>query len=148
MNTRQAHNTAFYIETLLMIVAFVAVILVLTRTFGEARRESARAKELTDAVILAQNAAEAVSASENLEDLARLLDETIAAPYLGRPSIEVRDGKLFAASEDGYITEVSWEPRMEASGTLVSSTITVRLAGSADPIYALDTAVYLREVQP
>lgn len=140
MNTRQAHNTAFYIETLLMIVAFVAVILVLTRTFGEARRESARAKELTDAVILAQNAAEAVSASEDLEDLARLLGTT--------QKTEVRDGKLFAVSDDGYITEVSWEPKGEETGTLVSSTIAVRLAGSDDLIYKLDTAVFLREVQP
>lgn len=140
MNTRQAHNTAFYIETLLMIVAFVAVILVLTRAFGEARRESARARELTDAVILAQNAAEAVSASEDLEDLARLLGNT--------QKTEVREGKLLAVSDDGYITEVSWEPSGEETGTLVSSTIAVRLAGTDDPIYALDTAVFLREVQP
>lgn len=140
MNTKQVHNTAFYVETLLMIVAFVAVILVLTRTFGEARRESAQARELTDAVILAQNAAEAVSASENLEDLARRLG--------GTQTTEIREGKLFAVSEDGYITEVSWEPSGEEAGTLVSSAITVYLAGSADPIYALDTAVYLREVQP
>ena len=140
MNTRQAHNTAFYIETLLMIVAFVAVILVLTRAFGEARRESARARELTDAVILAQNAAEAVSASEDLEDLARLLGNT--------QKTEVREGKLLADSDDGYITEVSWEPSGDETGTLVSSTIAVRLAGSDDPIYELDTAVFLREVQP
>ena len=140
MNTRQAHNTAFYIETLLMIVAFVAVILVLTRAFGEARRESARARELTDAVILAQNAAEAVSASEDLEDLARLLGNT--------QKTEVREGKLLAVSDDGYITEVSWEPSGEETGTLVSSTTAVRLAGTDDPIYALDTAVFLREVQP
>ena len=140
MKTRQEHTTAFYIETLLLIVAFVAVILMLTRAFGEARRESARARELTDAVTLAQNAAEAVSASENLDDLARLLGDT--------QTVEMRDGKLFAASEDGYITEVSWEPSAGETGTLVSSTIAVRLAGSDDPIYALDTAVFLREVQP
>ena len=140
MKTKQEHNTAFYIETLLMIVAFVAVILVLTRAFGEARRESARARELTDAVILAQNAAEAVSASEDLEDLARLLGNT--------QKTEVREGKLLAVSDNGYITEVSWEPSGGETGTLVSSTIAVRLAGSDDPIYKLDTAVFLREVQP
>ena len=140
MKTKQAHTTAFYIETLLLIVAFVAVILVLTRTFGEARRESARARELTDAVILAQNAAEAVSASESLDDLARLLGET--------QTVELRDGKLFAVSGDGYVTEVSWEPGGEEAGTLVSSTIAVRLQGTVDPIYELDTAVFLREVQP
>ena len=139
MKTKQVHTTAFYIETLLMIVAFVAVILVLTRAFGEARRESARARELTDAVILAQSAAEAVSASDDLEELARLMGSTQRA--------ELRDGKLFAVSEDGYETEVSWEPGGEGTGTLVSSTITVRLPGSSEPIYVLDTAVFLGEVQ-
>lgn len=140
MKTKQVHTTAFYIETLLLIVAFVAVILVLTRAFGEARRESAKAKELTDAVILARSAAEAVSASADPEELVRLLGSTQTA--------ELRDGKVFAVSEDGYETEVSWEPGGAGTGTLVTSTITVRLQGSKDPIYVLDTAAFLGEVQP
>ncbi len=140
MKTKQVHTTAFYIETLLLIVAFVAVILVLTRAFGEARRESAKAKELTDAVILAQSAAEAVSASSDPEELVRLLGSAQTA--------ELRDGKVFAVSEDGYETEVTWEPGASGTGTLVTSTITVRLSGSEDPVYVLDTAAFLGEVQP
>ncbi len=140
MKSRQQHTTAFYLETLLLIVAFVAVILVLTRMFGAARRESTEARQLTDAVLLAQEAAEAVSASDNIEEVAALLsaDQTAA----------VRDGSVFAVSDNGYETEVSWEPETEGTGTLVSSTITVRRAAASEPLYVLDTSVFLQEVQP
>ena len=44
MKGRSEHNTAFYIETILMIVSFVAVILVLTNVFGLGKLESAKAR--------------------------------------------------------------------------------------------------------
>ena len=74
MNKKQ-HITAFYLETLLMIVVFISIILVLTRVFGRARVQSVQAKTLTAAVTLAQNTAEAVSASGSPGELARILDE-------------------------------------------------------------------------
>jgi len=70
---KKQHITAFYLETLLMIAVFVSIILVLTRVFGSARAQSAKAKNLTAAVTLAQNAAEAVSASKSPQDLLALL---------------------------------------------------------------------------
>ena len=58
---------SFYVEALLMILIFVTVILVLTGVFGAARSQSAEAKRLSQAVTLAANAAEAVSAVDSLE---------------------------------------------------------------------------------
>lgn len=72
---RKQHITAFYLETLLMIVVFISIILVLTRVFGSARLQSVEAKRLTAAVTLAQNTAEAVSASGSPQDLLDLLNE-------------------------------------------------------------------------
>lgn len=72
MKNRQ-HITAFYLETLLMIVVFLSIILVLTRVFGRARAQSARAQALTQAVTLAQSTAEAVSASRDPQELCGIL---------------------------------------------------------------------------
>ena len=44
--------TAFYLETLLLIVVFLGIILVLTQVFGLARIQSASARQLTEAVTL------------------------------------------------------------------------------------------------
>ena len=53
---RNGTTTAFYFETLVMIAVFLAIILVLTQVFALARIQSASAKQLTDAVVLAGNA--------------------------------------------------------------------------------------------
>lgn len=67
--------TSFYIETLILILVFVAVILVLTQVFGMANKLSQDTKLLTSAVTLTQNASEAFSVSEDNEKLLSLLDE-------------------------------------------------------------------------
>ncbi len=71
------HITSFYVETLILILVFVAVILTLTRVFGLAKKQSEEAKLLTSAVTLAQNAAEvlSVSAADSSEAILALLDE-------------------------------------------------------------------------
>ena len=71
------HITSFYVETLILILVFVAVILTLTQVFGMAKKQSEEAKLLTSAVTLAQNAAEAFSASaaDSGEELLALLDQ-------------------------------------------------------------------------
>ena len=67
--------TSFYVETLILIIVFVAVILALTQVFGLSKKQSEEAKLLTGAVTLAQNAAEAFSAADSAESLLSLLDE-------------------------------------------------------------------------
>lgn len=121
--------TSFYMETLPLIAAFAVIILVLTAVFGGARVESVRAGRLTQAVILAERAAEAVSASESLEDVQALLDED-GNTQLG--------DDLLTVSNDEYNIEITWEP----DGAVVSSTITVYVADEV--IYTLDTAVFVQ----
>ena len=94
---------------------------------------------LADAVSLAENAAEAVSASESPEDLAVLLggrveEGTIVAEY-DRKRNAVTDGETPAF----YRVTVSWEPEGSAgAGQLIHSTISVY---GGDLLYAIDTAV-------
>ena len=71
---RHQHVTAFYLETLLFIAVFISIILVLTRVFGLGQSQSGQAKLLTNAVCLAQNAAEAVASSRSPADVLALLD--------------------------------------------------------------------------
>ena len=67
--------TAFYVEVLILTVGMILIVLVLTQVFALGRMQSASAEELTDAVCLAQNAAEAVASSRSPEELLQTLGE-------------------------------------------------------------------------
>ena len=122
--------TAFYLEAVMLIVVFGAVIMVLAGVFTAARAESARAAHLTRAVTLAQNAAEAVAASNDLEDVQDLLDKN------GNAQI---DDNVLTVTDDGYIIIVEWL----AEGDVAYSDIAVWYSG--ETIYTLETAVCLQE---
>ena len=140
---KKQHLTSFYLEALLLVVAFMAMILVLTGVFGVSRAQSAMAGRLTQAVTLAANAAEAVSASDSLEQAAALLDEggnvrenggKLEASYLA-------DGSPCADGNGALRLTMSWEP----SGTdpaLAVSRIEVYSAHDAAPVYTLEAASY------
>lgn len=143
---KHEHITAFYLETLLLIAVFIAIILVLTRVFGMSRSLSGDAKLLTNAVCLAQNAAEAVSASESPEDVAVLLDQggNVVAGDDGVAAYYDRNMNPGGADDAALRVEITWAP----DGDMVSSSISVYPDGGTAPVYALDTAVYLGEVSP
>lgn len=138
--------TSFYLEALLLVVIFVAMILVLTGVFGAARAQSAAARRLTQAVTLAANAAEAVSAADSLEQAATLLD--------GGGNVHAVDGML----EGNYFSDgspcadgrgelrltVSWEPSAE-DASVVTSRIAVYAADEEEPLYTLETARWRKE---
>lgn len=144
MNKQQL--SSFYLEALLLVVIFVAMILVLTGTFGAARAQSAAARQLTQAVTLAADAAEAVSASGTLEQAAALLDEG--------GNVRTADGQLEAAylADGSPCTDgrgalrltVSWEPSQE-DASLVTSRIAVYAAEGEEPLYTLETARWRKE---
>ena len=141
---KKSHITSFYLETLLLIVVFIAIILVLTQVFGLGRVQSGEAKLLTNAVCLAQNTAEAVSASEDEQALLRLLDENGNAYVPDDSSAAVRacySADMTPDADGSLQVDVTWEP----DGSLVFSTITVTYGSDPEPVYVLDTAVYLRE---
>ena len=124
--------TAFYLETLLMILVFVAVILVLTMVFGSARVQSTQADHLTQAVNLAQSAAEAVAASDSPQMVLALLDEDGAGQ---------QNADNITVFREGYQIDITWVPE----GELVTSTITVSRAEKE--LYQLTTAVMLQEAK-
>ena len=148
---KHRYITAFYLETLLLILVFVIMILMLTRVFGVSRSMTADAELLSNSVCLAQNAAEAVSASDSLEAVSRLLDEggntsasdgTVDAFY--NRDMTPRPVKEIGAP---LRVQITWEPE-PGDGNLVHSVITVYGRGRKVPVYQLATAVYLEGVSP
>ena len=146
---KESHVTAFYIEVLLLTVGLIGIVLVLTQIFALGRRGSAEARELTDAVCLAQNAAEAFSAASAPEELCALLDEGGNASLAeGESGTLVRAGydADLRPAENGKLTvSITWDEENSASGRMVRGHITVSADGGAREIYALDTAVFLKE---
>ena len=138
--------TSFYVEALLLIAAFVAMVLVLTAVFGTARAKSVEAYRLTRAVTLAANAAEAVSAADSPEQAAALLDEggnvrlaagLIEAAYLA-------DGSPCLDGNGALRLTVSWEASPE-DAALVVNRITVFAADTQASVYTLETACFRKE---
>ena len=163
MKNRHEHVTAFYIETLALILSVVLVILVLTHVFGMGKLESAKAGELTDAVRLAQNAAEAFAAAAGPAELGRLLDEggnvnvASASSQYPLPDGDRLPALIFASYDRDlkgcpeeqavYRVVIKWEAETPKPDTLANGAISVYRAGESegDPIYTLETAVYLQE---
>lgn len=144
MNKRH-QITAFYVEALLLIVVFICIILVLTRVFGAGLIKSGEAKALTESVILAQNVQEMAAASESEEELLGRLNENDNAMALqdGEYSMEARYNEDLKADKDGrYIVDIDWEP--DGSG-LVKSTVYVSLEGGSEPVYTLESEIYIKE---
>ncbi len=146
---RSNHITAFYLETILLIIVFMGIIMVLTNIFGGSKVISSSAKHLNNAVYLAENAAEAVAASKKPEDVMTLLDAAEAADDSADNSgdrLRVNYDEYMKPDADGpYHVDVTWEPQSGSSGTLVSSNISVYFGRSDAPLYRLKTAVYVEE---
>ena len=137
--------TAFYLETLLLIVVFIGIILVLTQVFGLSRTQSREARRLTDAVILAQNGAEAVSAKSPQEAAALLAQETgtWGTAVKGNGFLVRFDRSLRPDPEGNYTVLVSWDD--EGDG-FVRSQINVFYGAERNPLYTLGTAAFHGEV--
>ena len=137
-------NTAFYVEALILTCVFAAVLLISVRVFAAAHRESTEATALSDAVSLAKNAAEAVSASASEEDLYMLLNENENAEQQDGAVLAWYDKDLLPNRESAcYRVSVTWNTEETGGGSLAESQITVYSADSETALYSLDTAVYL-----
>ena len=147
--------TAFYIETLLLIVVFLAIILVLTQVFGLARQQSIAAGRLTDAVTLAGNAAEAFSAGAGPEELLHLLNENdnavrlpdkacITAYYDHDRNPDPQHGTA-PTGQGSYRVDVNWEEKATETGTMLAAVIEVFCGESGEAVYRLETSSF-REV--
>lgn len=164
MKGKHEHITAFYIETILLIVSFVLVILVLTNVFGLGKRESSKAQDLTNAVRLAESAAEAFAAAEGPAELAQLLDgldtELGSVPESLDFAVNDRSHAIFVyydkdlnpvEAEDpyGYNLHILWTPNPVGTGTMADALIYVTTGyWDKETVYELRTARYIQEVQP
>ena len=141
--------TAFYIEMLLMTVAVTVMVLLLTRFFALGRSESSQARDLTGAVSLAENAAEAFSASRSPEDLRAILDENgnaLLVEGTALPTVRASYGSDRQADPNGpLVLLVTWEEEEAEEGRLATAVITVSGEGGAAELYSLRTAVYIKE---
>ncbi len=138
--------TAFYLEALVLVVIFVVMILVLTGVFGTARAQSAQAQRLTQAVTLAANAAEAVSAADDFEQAAALLDEG-GNVHITKDQITAlynSDGTPCPDENGALRLTVTWEPSEEDAAFVVSR-ISVYAAQEDIPAYTMETARYRKE---
>ena len=145
---KYSHITGFYLETLILITVFVSIIHVLTQVFGLAQLQSTRARQLTGAVALAGNAAEAVSASISEEELLQLLNENDnAAPMSDGAGVTARyDSNLRPDAGGTYRVDVTWTPEETGQGTMIHSTIRVCCGETEDPVYDLETESFRLEV--
>ena len=146
---RRRHVANFYMETLILVVVLVAVILVLTRVFAFSADLSSRAGRLTRAVHLAENAAEAVAASDGIDTLRMLLEENgnVQVRQEGADSILSAwyDEDMQPVSDGKFRVEVSWGSE-DAAGDFAESTVSVYWMEETEPLYVLETAVYLGEM--
>ena len=147
---RSGHNTAFYLETMLLIVVFILMILLLTGVFGLAQTQSSAAEHLTDAVTLAGNAAEKFAAADGAETLLQLLDENGNAfpreDTAGMTAFYDRD--LNPEADGIYRVELTWQPDpMPGPGTMFYARILVYAGTAEEPVYTLQTAKYRQEAE-
>lgn len=121
--------TAFYVECLLLIVVFIGILLALTQVFGLARNESVQAKLLTNAVTLAQEAADSfVMAGDSRQ-----------GEFVNSFSADM------TLDPNGPLTVyVVWT----REGDMMQGTVSVFDVRQKDPIYTLPIARYVGEVSP
>lgn len=101
MNNRR--NAAFTVELLGLFILLTAVITIVTGVFVMTRAHSLQAKQLTEAVILAENAAEVSSAAPDSGRLAGMLS-----------GLDNSDGDSFILSENGDSATVAVYASMKA----------------------------------
>lgn len=106
------HGTAFLIEALVLVAFLMAALAVVLSLFASARAEEARAARLSEAVTLAQNAAEAFAATDG--PVSRVSQET------------------GAQTGDLYVVAVDVAAEERAAGTLYTATISVTMAGTSE----------------
>ena len=119
--------TSVYVESLLLVAVFICILLALSSVFGLSRRESVRAESLTNAVTLAQNAADAFL-TEHAEDSGES-EARYATDMMPDPAGE-------------FLVRVTWQKEDD----MMRGEVTV--FKGTDQLYTLPIARYLGEVSP
>ena len=142
------YSRIFYVETFILLFFFLAVIVIISRVLVGARAESIHARDLTNAVILAEDAAEIARASSDPEEICALFGTSGSGDSEAEAtlpmSLELRCGEDLVYAVDGrYLVAVTWDREAHAAGDLVTAQIRVSLFESGEELYTLDTASWL-----
>lgn len=111
------HGAAFIVEALLLLVFLAFALAVFMQLFGAAHSRGTEERQLTQAVLLAANDAEAFA----------------AAPQAG----------TVTTTFDAYLVEREVSTERSQSGTLYRASITVTCEGQ--PVYELESARYVSD---
>lgn len=144
---KKRHITAFYMEILVLITVFMVVILILTKVFALSRQQSARAEILTNSVCLAENMGELLAASDSEEmffaQLGRNGNVDISTEQGHKVFYAQYDDEMRPAVTGSYKVAIEWIPEERAEGTFVQGIITVYWMEDKEPVYSLETGVFL-----
>lgn len=121
-------GTAFMVEALVLLAVLVACMAVFTQLFTHALSTANDSERLSNAVTVAQSAAEEFSADP-------------AAVYAGQP---VGEG-VAANGADGLDVTCDVSRAQQGAGTMYTAHISV--ADANGPVYELDTTRYVSEVK-
>lgn len=138
---RGKHITAFYMEMLVLVAVFTGMIVILSQVFVTAKEQSAQARVLTDAVCLAENAAELAAVSGSWEGFLALLKENGAAWEENGRLCARYDNDMDPDPKGPFRVDVQWIQQEGLGGALVQ----VYWQDGPQPVYQLETAVYRGE---
>ena len=138
-------TTAFYLETLLLILFLLASLTVLVKVMGTAKQMSRAARELSASAGIAQSAAEQFAASTGDGQLAEMLgaqqaeDGALTAWYdaAGLPLAPAQ-----GAGAAAYQLELFLERTPQGTGTMRSVRLVVLRAADGTQLYELYTQKY------
>ena len=151
MKKGKTYLTAFYVETLLMILIFVSVLLVLSRVFAAAGNARLQAQRLNHAVYLAENAEAAVLAAGSPEELAELL--SAAEPKTTAVTDNPQTPELYYDAKEPFAGESGRLPyhvhvrinRTAAREDIIPCEIDVYYDTDEVPLYSLQSAMRGKE---
>ena len=152
---QRRHLTAFYLETLIMILVVIGILLVLTQVMGSSRNQSARAKRLTEAVVIAQNTAEMAAQYSDLSDLGYALhldDFEKDGEEFGKQHCEgtwrwehLQTDKDANVQLNYYETDYRVSVDRTWEDNMARDIIEVRVEGSEEATYTLEAKTYQAE---
>ncbi len=124
------HGTAFVVESLVLLAFLAFALAVFMQLFGAAHVRGAEERQLTQAVLLASNAAEEFAAAPQAGSTTATFDGDGGEP-------------ASAEAEDAYLVSSDVTPERTEGGTLYRADITVTCDGEA--VYRLETARYVSD---
>ena len=144
---KEKRSIVFITELLVMFVILLVVISVITRLFILNRSRSLDARHLTEAVILAEDTAEVISAADDEDDAFELIKSMEVTE-----SAEIKDGAIecgmkFTGEDkktDRYRVTVIINDDEKTRGSYRTGTILVYYGDGSEPIYTLDTGSFVK----